>query len=46
MRKEYDSSKAEQGKFYRPIEELEIPIYLDKRAKSFLQKGIRQKYRT
>ncbi|MEK6559906.1 MAG: hypothetical protein AABZ43_07155 [Planctomycetota bacterium] len=46
MRKEYDSSKAERGKFYRPIEELEIPIYLDKRAKSFSQKSIRQKYRT
>ncbi len=25
MEKEYDFSKAEQGKFYRPIEELDIP---------------------
>ena len=30
MRKEYDFKDAEQGKFYRPIEDLEIPIYIDK----------------
>jgi hypothetical protein len=30
MEKEYDFFRAEQGKFYRPIEELEIPVYLDK----------------
>ncbi len=35
MKKEYDFSKAEQGKFYRPIEKLEIPIYLDKEIKKF-----------
>lgn len=38
MRKEYDFSKAEQGKFYRPIEELEIPIYLEKKVKEFFRK--------
>ncbi|TAN41393.1 MAG: hypothetical protein EPN22_15440 [Nitrospirae bacterium] len=38
MKKEYDFSKAEQGRFYRPIEELEIPIYLDKKVKSFFVK--------
>jgi len=38
MRKEYDFSKAEQGKFYRPVEKLEIPIYLDKRVKEFFSK--------
>ena len=38
MKKEYDFSKAEQGKFYRPIEELEIPIYLDKEIKTFFSK--------
>jgi len=38
MRKEYDFSKAQQGKFYRPIEELEIPIYLDKKVKDFFSK--------
>jgi hypothetical protein len=29
MKKEYDFKNAEQGKFYIPIEELNIPIYLD-----------------
>jgi len=38
MKKEYDFSKAEQGKFYRPLEELEIPIYLDKEVKTFFSK--------
>jgi hypothetical protein len=41
MKKEYDFSKAEQGKFYRPIEELEVPIYLDKKVKKyFVQKAL------
>ncbi|MCX5808726.1 MAG: hypothetical protein NTX36_05045 [Proteobacteria bacterium] len=38
MKKNYDFSKAEQGKFYRPIEELEIPINLDKEVKEFFSK--------
>ncbi|MFH1287886.1 MAG: hypothetical protein ABII25_04225 [bacterium] len=38
MRKEYDFSKAEQGKFFRPIEALEIPVYLDKKVKLFFSK--------
>ncbi len=38
MKKNYDFSNAEQGKFYRPIEELEIPIYLDKEVKEFFSK--------
>ncbi len=29
MKDEYDFSHAEQGKFYIPIEEIQIPIYLD-----------------
>ncbi len=35
MKKEYDFSKAVQGKFYRPIDELEIPVYLDKDVEKF-----------
>jgi hypothetical protein len=35
MKAEYDFSKAEQGTFYRPIEELDIPIYLDEDIKSY-----------
>lgn len=43
MRKEYDFSKAEQGKFYRPLEELEIPIYLDKEIEKFFIKKALEK---
>ncbi len=43
MKKEYDFTDAEQGKFYRPIEELDIPIYLDKEIKSFFMKNIHNK---
>ena len=35
MKDEYDFSGAEQGKFYRPVEELDIPIYLDPEVKEF-----------
>ena len=38
MKKEYDFSKAEQGKFYRPIEKLEVPVYLDNGIKAFFGK--------
>jgi len=43
MEEEYDFSKAEQGKFYRPLEELEIPIYLDKEIKAFFSKKASEK---
>ena len=36
MKQEYDFTNAEQGKFYRPLEELDIPIYLDQDVKEFL----------
>ena len=29
MKKEYDFSKAERGKFYRPGAKLNLPIYLE-----------------
>jgi len=41
MKDEYDFSEAEQGRFYRPIEELDIPIYLDKEVKEFFIKKLR-----
>jgi hypothetical protein len=43
MENEYDFSKAEQGKFYRPIEELDIPIYLDKKVRNFFNKKALEK---
>ncbi len=30
MKEEYDFSNAEQGKFYVPVENIQLPIYLDK----------------
>lgn len=30
MRKEYDFSVAERGKFYHPDNELNLPVYLEK----------------
>ena len=38
MRKEYDFSKAERGRFYRPDLKLNIPIYLDEEVSSFVEK--------
>lgn len=43
MKDEYDFSCAEQGKFYRPIEELDIPIYLDEEVKAFFIEKIKAK---
>lgn len=43
MKEEYDFTNAEQGKFYRPIEELDIPIYLDKEVKEYLLKKLEKK---
>ena len=35
MKKEYDFSHAVKGKFYRPKDKLELPIYLDKKIKDY-----------
>jgi len=37
MKDEYDFTNAEQGKFYIPVEEIEMPIYLDKDIVEFFQ---------
>ena len=36
MKKEYDFSKAERGKFYRPDMKLNLPVYLDDEAFVFV----------
>jgi hypothetical protein len=36
MKKNYDFSHAEQGKFCRPIEQLQIPLYVDNDVQRFL----------
>ncbi len=38
MRKEYDFSKGERGKFYSPGMKLNIPIYLDQEVSAFVEK--------
>ena len=38
MRKEYDFSKGERGKFYRPDMKLNIPIYLDEEVLAFVER--------
>ena len=38
MRKEYDFSKGERGKFYSPDMKLNIPIYLDEEVSAFVEK--------
>jgi len=43
MKEEYDFTNAEQGRFYRPIEELEIPVYLDRDIREILMKKLKEK---
>jgi len=43
MKREYDFSKAEQGKFYRPLGKLEIPVYLDREVRKFFIKTAEKK---
>ncbi len=45
MKKEYDFSKGERGKFYKPEIELNIPIYLNPENLSFV-KSIAEKKNT
>ncbi|MBT4504411.1 MAG: hypothetical protein HOC74_42190 [Gemmatimonadetes bacterium] len=38
MKKQYDFSQGERGKFYRPDAELKIPVYLDAENLSFVER--------
>jgi len=44
MRREYDFSKAERGKFYRKGARLRLPIYLDNKLQHHLEKIARRKH--
>ncbi|HRJ52131.1 MAG TPA: hypothetical protein PLE99_05145 [Candidatus Thiothrix moscowensis] len=35
MKEEYDFSKAERGKFYRPNATLNLPVYLDEDVREY-----------
>lgn len=43
MKKEYDFSKGERGKFYRPDTELYLPVYLERDTAEFLRKYSKKK---
>jgi len=43
MRREYDFSKAIRGKLYRKGAELRLPIYLDPKLRSKLERIARKK---
>ena len=38
MKKEYDFSKAERGRFNRPNAKLNLPVYLEPRVQAWLDK--------
>jgi hypothetical protein len=38
MKKEYDFSKGERGKFFRPNTKLSLPVYLDEEVLAFVQR--------
>ena len=42
MKKEYDFTNAERGKFYRPDAKLNVPVYLDDEVRDFVN-GIAEK---
>lgn len=43
MKKEYDFSKGERGKFYNPDANFKIPVYLDDDVQSFFIKLAQKK---
>ena len=43
MRDEYDFSKGERGKFYKPDVKLNLPIYLDDEVKAFVERIAKKK---
>lgn len=39
MKKEYDFSKAEQGRFFRPGAKLNLPVYLEPKVQAWLDRA-------
>ncbi len=37
MKKEYDFSAGERGKFFRPDAKLHVPVYLDSKVMQFVE---------
>ncbi len=43
MKKEYDFSEGERGKFYKENVQMNIPIYLEKDVAEFIEKVAKKK---
>ena len=43
MKREYDFSKAERGKFFRPDAKLNLPIYLEPEVQARLTRAARKR---
>ena len=43
MKKQYDFSKGEQGKFYHPDMVIKLPIYLDDDLVTFIEEYAKEK---
>jgi hypothetical protein len=43
MKKEYNFTNAERGKFYRPDAKLNVPVYLDDEVQDFVRGIAEQK---
>ena len=43
MKKEYDFSNGERGKFYKPETKLNLPVYLDDEVFTFVNKVAKAK---
>jgi len=43
MKKEYDFSKGERGKFYAPRAKLNLPVYLDPDVRGFVERIAKSK---
>ena len=43
MKREYDFSKGERGKFFRPDAKFNIPVYLDNEVLAYLSEKARSK---
>jgi hypothetical protein len=46
VKQEYDFSKGERGKFFRPGVELNIPVYLEPKVAEAIREHARKKHTT
>ncbi len=44
MKKEYDFSEGERGKFYDPDAKFNLPVYLDSQVRSFVERIAEHKH--